>query len=115
MFRRPGFRKRRPLVECWRKRRLISLRSNSFLPRRLPRSWRRLKRLPRSLRPQKTRPTRTKPTERKSIVRLDKPEHERGRSQERLGTVISDKMNNNEELRRWLEGLGDEDLGRYKM
>jgi bifunctional DNase/RNase len=29
--------------------------------------------------------------------------------------AISDKMNNNEELRRWLEGLGDEDLGRYKM
>lgn len=50
------------------------------------------KRLPRSLRPQKTRPTRTKPTERKSIVRLDKPEHERGRSQERLGTVVSDAM-----------------------
>jgi uncharacterized protein len=30
-------------------------------------------------------------------------------------SAISDKMNNNEELRRWLEGLGDEDLGRYKM
>jgi len=27
---------------------------------------------------------------------------------------ISDKVNN-EELRRWLEGLNDEDLGRYKM
>ena len=26
----------------------------------------------------------------------------------------SDKVNN-EELRRWLEGLNDEDLGRYKM
>jgi hypothetical protein len=27
---------------------------------------------------------------------------------------ISDQVNN-EELRRWLEGLNDEDLGRYKM
>jgi len=30
-------------------------------------------------------------------------------------SAVSEKMNNNEELRRWLEGLGDEDLGRYKM
>ena len=29
-------------------------------------------------------------------------------------TSVSDKVNN-EELRRWLEGLNDEDLGRYKM
>jgi small subunit ribosomal protein S17 len=50
------------------------------------------KRLPRALRPQKTRPTRTKPTERKPIVRLEKPEHERGRSQERQGTVVSAAM-----------------------
>ena len=28
--------------------------------------------------------------------------------------AISDKINN-DDLRRWLEGLGDEDLGRYKM
>jgi uncharacterized protein len=27
----------------------------------------------------------------------------------------ADKATNNEELRRWLEGLNDEDLGRYKM
>lgn len=27
---------------------------------------------------------------------------------------VSDKINN-EDLRRWLEGLGDDDLGRYKM
>ena len=27
---------------------------------------------------------------------------------------VSDKVNN-EELKRWLEGLNDEDLGRYKM
>ncbi len=50
------------------------------------------KRLPRALRPQKTRPTRAKPTERKPIVRLEKPEHERGRSQERQGTVVSAAM-----------------------
>jgi len=30
-------------------------------------------------------------------------------------TAVSEKINNNEELRRWLEGLNDEDLGRYKM
>src|SRR2546429_2100093 len=29
-------------------------------------------------------------------------------------TAVSDKVNT-EELRRWLEGLNDEDLGRYKM
>ena len=28
--------------------------------------------------------------------------------------TVTDKVNN-EELRRWLEGLNDEDLGRYKM
>ena len=50
------------------------------------------KRLPRALRPQKTRPTRAKPAERKPIVRLEKPEHERGRSQERQGTVVSAAM-----------------------
>jgi bifunctional DNase/RNase len=32
----------------------------------------------------------------------------------KLGAAVSDKVNN-EELRRWLEGLNDEDLGRYKM
>jgi uncharacterized protein len=32
----------------------------------------------------------------------------------RQAATISDKVNN-EELRRWLEGLNDEDLGRYKM
>jgi bifunctional DNase/RNase len=29
-------------------------------------------------------------------------------------TTVSEKVNN-EELRKWLEGLNDEDLGRYKM
>jgi len=32
----------------------------------------------------------------------------------KMATSVSDK-GNNEELRRWLEGLNDEDLGRYKM
>jgi bifunctional DNase/RNase len=32
----------------------------------------------------------------------------------KLAASVSDKVNN-EELRRWLEGLNDEDLGRYKM
>lgn len=32
----------------------------------------------------------------------------------RLATTVADKVGN-EELRRWLENLGDEDLGKYKM
>ncbi len=32
----------------------------------------------------------------------------------KLTAAVSDKVNN-EELRRWLEGLNDEDMGRYKM
>jgi small subunit ribosomal protein S17 len=50
------------------------------------------KRLPRRLRPRKTRPTRSRSTERKPIVRLETPEHERGRRQERQGLVVSDAM-----------------------
>jgi small subunit ribosomal protein S17 len=50
------------------------------------------KRLPRALRPKKTRPARVRSAERKPIVRLEKPEHERGRRQERQGTVVSDAM-----------------------
>ena len=50
------------------------------------------KRLPRALRPTKTRPTRVRSTERKPIVRLEAPEHERGRRQERQGKVVSDAM-----------------------
>ena len=30
------------------------------------------------------------------------------------GTVVTDKVTN-EEIRKWLEGLNDDDLGRYKM
>jgi small subunit ribosomal protein S17 len=47
------------------------------------------KRLPRSERPQRTRPKREKAAERKPITRLPKPEHARGRRQERQGTVVS--------------------------
>ena len=50
------------------------------------------KRLPRSARPQRTRPKRVPSTERKPIVRLESPDHERGRRQERQGTVVSDAM-----------------------
>jgi small subunit ribosomal protein S17 len=47
------------------------------------------KRLPRSERPQRSKPKREKPKERKPITRLPKPEHARGRRQERQGTVVS--------------------------
>ena len=50
------------------------------------------KRLPRSLRPHKGGRTRERATERKPISREPKPEHERGRSQERRGVVVSDAM-----------------------
>ena len=50
------------------------------------------KRPPRSLRPQKTRPKREVATERKPISREEKPEHDRGRRQERRGVVVSDAM-----------------------
>jgi len=47
------------------------------------------KRLPRALRRQRTKPTRVRPAEHKPITRVPKPEHERGRRQERQGTVVS--------------------------
>jgi len=47
------------------------------------------KRPPRAGRPKKTRPKRVASAERKPITRLPKPEHERGRRQERQGTVVS--------------------------
>jgi small subunit ribosomal protein S17 len=50
------------------------------------------KRLPRALRPKKGRVKRVPATERKPISRLPKPEHERGRTQERRGVVVSDAM-----------------------
>jgi small subunit ribosomal protein S17 len=51
------------------------------------------KRLPRSQRPKKTRVTRPAATgARKPISREPKPEHDRGRRQERRGVVVSDAM-----------------------
>lgn len=47
------------------------------------------KRLPRPLRRQRTKAKREKPAERKPIGRLPKPEHARGRRQERQGMVVS--------------------------
>ncbi len=47
------------------------------------------KRLPRSERRQRSKPVRERPAERKPISRLPKPEHDRGRRQERQGTVVS--------------------------
>jgi small subunit ribosomal protein S17 len=50
------------------------------------------KRLPRSERHKHSKPKRERPAERRPIVRLPKPEHARGRSQERRGLVISSGM-----------------------
>jgi small subunit ribosomal protein S17 len=50
------------------------------------------KRIPRRLRPPKTRRRTPPSTERKPIVRQPKPEHERGRRQERRGVVVSSAM-----------------------
>ncbi len=51
------------------------------------------KRLPRRLRPQKTRPRHAAPAgERRPVVREPKPDHERGRRQERRGVVVSSAM-----------------------
>jgi ribosomal protein uS17 len=50
------------------------------------------KRLPRRLRPQKTRRRPLPSGERKPLVRQPKPEHERGRRQERRGVVVSSAM-----------------------
>jgi small subunit ribosomal protein S17 len=50
------------------------------------------KRLPRALRPKKGRRQRVPAAERKSISREPKPEHDRGRRQERRGVVVSDAM-----------------------
>jgi small subunit ribosomal protein S17 len=50
------------------------------------------KRLPRSQRRQRPKPKREQTGERKPITRLPKPEHERGRRQERRGVVVSAAM-----------------------
>ena len=50
------------------------------------------KRLPRSERHKHSKPKRERPAERRPIVRLPKPEHTRGRTQERRGVVVSSAM-----------------------
>jgi small subunit ribosomal protein S17 len=50
------------------------------------------KRVPRSQRRQRPKPTRGQAGERTPITRLPKPEHERGRRQERRGVVVSAAM-----------------------
>src|SRR5438045_4530451 len=50
------------------------------------------KRLPRALRPHKGGRGRERAAERRPISREPKPEHERGRHQERRGIVVSDAM-----------------------
>ena len=99
-----------PAEEPSPRRRSLQPRLRSLRPRRLllPRSLRHLrslhapapqsqpkqkhKRLPRPLRPKKGRRLRTPATERKPISREEKPEHDRGRRQERRGVVVSDAM-----------------------
>jgi small subunit ribosomal protein S17 len=61
-------------------------------PAQEPARTRPRKHVPRSARRTRTKPQRERPTTRKPIVRLDKPEHERGRRQERRGVVVSDGM-----------------------
>ncbi len=50
------------------------------------------KHVPRSARRTRTRTKREQAATHKPIVRLEKPEHERGRRQERRGVVVSDAM-----------------------
>jgi small subunit ribosomal protein S17 len=50
------------------------------------------KRLPRAQRHRHSKPKREPPAERKAITRVPKPEHPRGRRQERRGVVISSAM-----------------------
>ena len=50
------------------------------------------KHVPRSERRQRPKPKRAESTGRKPITRLPKPEHERGRRQERRGVVVSSAM-----------------------
>jgi small subunit ribosomal protein S17 len=47
------------------------------------------KRLPRAQRPPRSKPKSERPAERRPITRLAKPEHMRGRRQERRGVVVS--------------------------
>lgn len=61
-------------------------------PAEVPAAKRKRKRLPRAQRRSRPKRARVASGERKPIVRLEKPEDERGRRQERQGTVVSDAM-----------------------
>jgi small subunit ribosomal protein S17 len=61
-------------------------------PAQEPARKRSRKHVPRSERRKRTKSQREKPATRKTIVRLEKPERERGRRQERRGIVVSDAM-----------------------
>jgi small subunit ribosomal protein S17 len=50
------------------------------------------KHVPRSLRRQRSKPQRERPAQRRPIIRLPKPDGERGRRQERRGVVVSSAM-----------------------
>jgi small subunit ribosomal protein S17 len=50
------------------------------------------KHIPRPLRRQRPKPQRERPAQRRPIVRLPKPDGERGRRQERRGVVVSSSM-----------------------
>ena len=58
-------------------------------PAAAPAPKKKRKRLARSERRQRSKPKREQPAERKPITRLPKPEHARGRRQERQGAVVS--------------------------
>ncbi len=66
--------------------------SGEATPAAEPEPKRKKKRLPRAQRPQRTRPKRAPSATRKPIVRLPKPDSERGRNQERRGVVVSAAM-----------------------
>jgi small subunit ribosomal protein S17 len=67
--------------------------ASASAPAEAPEQKRKKKRLPRAERPARTKRKKVaKPAARKPIVRLEKPEHERGRRQERQGTVVSNAM-----------------------
>ncbi|TML70105.1 MAG: 30S ribosomal protein S17 [Actinobacteria bacterium] len=66
--------------------------ASASAPAEAPEQKRKKKRLPRGERPARTKKKVAKPATRKPIVRLEKPEHERGRRQERQGTVVSNGM-----------------------
>src|SRR6266566_291244 len=57
-----------------------------------PEPKRKRKRLPRSLRHRHSKAKRERSAERKAITRVPKPEHPRGRRQERRGVVVSSGM-----------------------